>query len=335
MRRDNYTRTKAIFLINHIGLQNSKRIAELCSVSVATIYRWHHEFNLHGTITYQRHRRRKNWSSLPPNHIMIVVALLEEYPMLYMREVAHFIHTKTNVNYSPSQVHRAIVKYGFTHQVLEYRAREQCRLIREIYLEVISHYSAIQIVFADETHTKPENCRRKYGYGMLGQPAFRYVYGILHGQGTSSCGVCALGVDGMLSAYITEEIVDGDHFCQVLEKEILPQMRPFPEPHSVLILDNASTHNHDRIVFLCQHVGVRVHFLPPYSYDFSAIEPAFHEAKATLRSQHGLDDKPYTKEALLEALAQIGARTAIGYFRHCGITVSALEEEMALNGELF
>jgi len=309
MRRDNHTRTKVIFLINEVGLQNVRHIAELCDVSISTVYRWYHEFNLHGSITYRQVRRRKAWSSLRPEHLMIAVALLEEFPMMYMREIARIIHDRTDFEYSPSQVYHAITKYGFSHQVLEYRAREQCRLIRQVYSEVVSHYSALQIVFADETHTKPEDCRRKYGYGMLGQPAFHYVYGTLHGQGKSSCGICALGVDGMLAAYVTEENVDGDHFCRVLEQEILPQMRPFPEPHSVLILDNASTHDHDRIVYLCQQVGVRVHFLPPYSYDFSAIEPAFHEAKEILRAQHGLHDQPYTKEKFSEALAQIVSRS--------------------------
>lgn len=54
----------------------------------------------------------------------------------------------------------------------------------------------------------------------------------------------------------------------------------------VLGLDNSRTHQKDEIYALAAQFGIRVHFLPPYSYDFNPIELCFHLAKAHIKRNY-------------------------------------------------
>lgn len=121
----------------------------------------------------------------------------------------------------------------------------------------------------------------------------------------------------MISVSVTEENMNAAYFLNELEHSILPAMHPYPENESVLLLDNAPTHDHLRIIELCQRFGVICIFLPRYGYDLSPIEPAFHEIKAYIRRVYGLADG-VLQNRLEEACWQLPAHHAVNYFRHCG-----------------
>jgi hypothetical protein len=55
----------------------------------------------------------------------------------------------------------------------------------------------------------------------------------------------------------------------------LPKMNPWPQPHSVLIMDNASIHKSDALRLAVEAAGCLLVFLPPYSPDFNPIEESF------------------------------------------------------------
>jgi len=48
-------------------------------------------------------------------------------------------------------------------------------------------------------------------------------------------------------------------------------MNPFPEPYSILILDNASIHKGQYIFNLYEQKGIHLIFLPAYSPDFNLV----------------------------------------------------------------
>ena len=51
----------------------------------------------------------------------------------------------------------------------------------------------------------------------------------------------------------------------------------------MLILDNAVVHHSEEFVDLIEATGAMILYLSPYSPDFSAIEPCFHQVKARPR----------------------------------------------------
>lgn len=110
-------------------------------------------------------------------------------------------------------------------------------------------------------------------------------------------------------------------------------MSAFPLPRSVLILDNASIHDHARVIAACHLHGVRVIFLPPYSYDFNPIEDAFHVAKARLRRDFdertaGQDLKPKLEHALWNCCSP---EMACNLFENCFFGLSPADILYAKN----
>ena len=55
-------------------------------------------------------------------------------------------------------------------------------------------------------------------------------------------------------------------------------------PHSMVIVDNCSIHHDEGTVQMIQEVVAIVHFLPPYSPDYSPIEEAFSKVKAEMKA---------------------------------------------------
>jgi transposase len=118
-------RMLAITLANIHGKASIGMILEKCAISRATLYRWLSDFYNAGRVPTKFTRRKKAWSSLLPEHVVMMMKELESMPMLYMHEVADIIRNRTGYTYTASQIHRAAKKVGLTRHVLEYRAREQ------------------------------------------------------------------------------------------------------------------------------------------------------------------------------------------------------------------
>jgi transposase len=118
---------------------------------------------------------------------------------------------------------------------------------------------------------------------------------------------------------------DGDVFEEFIE-QLLQHCRPYPEPHSVLIMDNASFHHSDRILQMCRDAGVILLYLPPYSLDLNPIEEFFAELKAFIKKYwYEYEDNPHQNfTAFLEwCVSVVGdrERSAKGHFRHAGVNV--------------
>lgn len=324
-------RERVIGRVMNEGRQAIPTIAGQMRVSQASIYRWLDLFAETGSLQPHRRQATKGWACLEPEHVGYVLECLQNFPMLYMAELVLLVRIRYNVVYTAQQIHHAITKAGYTRKVLEYRAREQSQPLRQMYRNHIAQIPASCLVFMDETHCKPADLRRRYGYAYEGQPAFFYVFNSAHGEGTPCSALCALGIDGMISISTTEELMNGEYAFRMLEEEVLPMMRPFPQSKSVLVMDNAPTHNHAAIVDLCNRFGVIAIFLPPYSYDLNPIEFSFHQAKQAIRSQYGVNVR-FNEDRLREGLNVVSVEDAIRYYEHCGIVVTENEKQMARAG---
>ncbi|GHU54460.1 hypothetical protein AGMMS49975_14910 [Clostridia bacterium] len=74
---------------------------------------------------------------------------------------------------------------------------------------------------------------------------------------------------------------DADLFEGWLENIFAPCVRDISR--SVLIIDNASFHNKERIFDIADEYGFKVIFLPPYSPDLNPIEKLWANVKRRLR----------------------------------------------------
>jgi transposase len=64
----------------------------------------------------------------------------------------------------------------------------------------------------------------------------------------------------------------------------VPLLRPFPEPCSVVVIDNAAIHHDPRVEAAIHSVGALVKYLPAYSPDLMPSEFVFSQIKAKLRN---------------------------------------------------
>jgi transposase len=103
---------------------------------------------------------------------------------------------------------------------------------------------------------------------------------------------------------------DGFVFEEYIE-QLLHHCGRWPEPNSVLIMDNVSFHHSDRIEEMCRDAGVKVVYLPPYSPDQNPIEEFFAELKAFIKKQwRKFEESPHAafKEYLEWCVGVAGSR---------------------------
>lgn len=285
-----------------------------------TITKWRREWRIHNRSGPARTRRRKTYSRVPHEHLIHALRVLEMFPLLYEGELSEIIFQQTNYRYTNDQISRALDFEGFSRKKLDFRAKEQSIPLRILFRSAVSQFSANQLVFADETHAKPEDVRRKYGYAIDAKPAFMRIRNMAHGDSEPISALCAMSLDGIFAVRTVDKNVDTDLFIQTLEATFLPRMNPYPQPRSVLVLDNAPVHDMPRIVKACSEHNVVVLPLPAYSYDFNPIELAFHQAKESVRKIYGIVSGEIDQK-LIEGLNSVHRENAIHFFQHCGYEV--------------
>lgn len=131
--------------------------------------------------------------------------------------------------------------------------------------------------------------------------------------------------DGIILSRIFKGSTDTVFFESFI-KQLLQHCGKWPEPKSVLVMDNASFHHSDRIKQLYSDAGVKLLYLPPYSPDFNPIEEFFAELKAYIKkswSAYEANPEQGFHIFLRRCIHDIGAKqqSAEGHFRHTGITI--------------
>lgn len=93
-------------------------------------------------------------------------------------------------------------------------------------------------------------------------------------------------------------------------EQLLEHCGRWPEPKSVLAMDNASFHYTERIRELCSNAGVKLLYLPPYSPNLNLIEVFFAELKAFIRRNWQKRTCQDFKDLLEWSLDIVGARVS-------------------------
>jgi len=139
------------------------------------------------------------------------------------------------------------------------------------------------------------------------------VDAVPHGHWKISTLIAALDLHGLRCSMVLDGPVNGMAFQAFLAQVLAPQLRP----GDLVVMDNLSSHKGPRVAELIRAAQAELVYLPPYSPDFSPIEPAFSKIKQALRSlaARAVD---HLWSALQPVLDQITPSDAAGFFRHCG-----------------
>jgi transposase len=137
-----------------------------------------------------------------------------------------------------------------------------------------------------------------------------------HGKNTTL--IAALSLAGIATAMTVEGAVDRAAFDAFVTSVLAPTLRP----GQVVIWDNLSVHKSAIAPQVIAARGCQLLWLPPYSPDFSPIEPAFSKLKTALR-RSGARTREALDDAITAGLATITGADAIGWFAHCGYPIPA------------
>jgi transposase len=207
---------------------------------------------------------------------------------------------------------------GITRKRLSRIARERSRRKRlQFWLET-AEYRPDQFVFLDETRKDDRTTYRRYGratHGRRAEADIQFVRGIGYSV------LPAMSLDGFLAVDVVEGSWNMEAFERFVLFEVVPQMNPFPEKNSVLVMDNCRIHKSGFMLNILRGLGIRVHFLPPYSPDYNPIEQAFSVYKAWLR-RHGANVRTYPGSPIVILVRglyeSVGLEDIAGFFRNCG-----------------
>ena len=183
------------------------------------------------------------------------------------------------------------------------------RLEREQWRQRVAELDCSRLVFVDESGAKT-NLTRLYGRAPKGR---RVTEPAPHGHWSTTTLVGALRVNGQTAAMVLEGPINGESFLAYVEQVLAPGLLPA----DLVIMDNLSSHKGSGVEKAIAARGARLLRLPPYSPDLNPIEKMWSKVKAILRRL-----KARTAEALFQAirqaLAQITAQDARGWFHSCG-----------------
>jgi transposase len=251
---------------------------------------------------------------------------LAEKPGLYVEKMAILLFDEFNVVPSISSIKRALYQAGWSKKKAQQRASEQNPQLRDFYQHKMSKFRSFHLVFVDESGCDKWVGYRRTGWSPLGVTPIqvskfhlRQRYQILP----------AYAQDGVILSCIFKGSTDGSFFESFIEQHLRHCGR-WPEPKSVLVMDNASFHPSDRIKQLCSDANVKLLYLPPYSPDFNPIEEFFAELKARIKKDCTAYEENLDQgfQAFLRRCVQdVGAKkeSTERHFRHAGITVQEHE----------
>jgi transposase len=113
---------------------------------------------------------------------------------------------------------------------------------------------------------------------------------------------------------------DGPTDAAAFESFACDTLAPTLRRGDVVIWDNLQPHKVEAARAAVEGRGARVLFLPPYSPDYSPIEPMWSKVKQALRSVAAREDEALVA-AIGDALRSVTPQDVRGYFKHCGYVV--------------
>ncbi len=180
------------------------------------------------------------------------------------------------------------------------------RQARVEYWQEIRDIAAENLVFMDEAGVNLAMIRL-YARALKGQravgerPAKR-------GQNVSL--VNALSLRSPLAPLTILGSMDSMTFEAYIVRRVAPNLWP----GAVLVVDNSPTHKAtEEVITALEAVGARLMFLPPYSPDFSPIEPFWSKVKTILDSV-GARTYQALKEAIESAYSQVTSKDIRSWF---------------------
>lgn len=183
------------------------------------------------------------------------------------------------------------------------------RQAREVYREEIAGLPVERFKFVDESGANIA-MTRLFGRAARGE---RVPDAVPKNHGDNITLLGSLSCAGLDAVMTINGPVDTAVFRAYVSQVLVPTLTP----GDIVVMDNLGSHKVTGIREAIEAAGATLLYLPPYSPDWSPIEPCWSKLKTFLRAA-----KARTREALEDAIRiaidTITAADSRGWFLHCG-----------------
>ena len=244
----------------------------------------------------------------------LLLALVKADPAATLAELNQQFKDRTGVVVSDATISLTLRRRGITRKKLSYHAserdaRSRTRKARQQFHDAQPDLDPQRLIFIDEAGVNlgmarhygrsPSGCRAQADKPYHADPPLTLVG--------------ALSLDGVGAFMELEGAIDGHAFLGFVEQLLIPTLRPGDQ----VWLDNLSSHRVEGIQEAIEAQQAELHFLPPYSPEYSPIELLWAKLKAWLRGAAARTQEALDGE-LLNALDDITEKDIKGWFKHCG-----------------
>jgi transposase len=290
-------------------------IASNLNVSISTVSRTIALFMKTGSVAPRKKICRINFCFTEEEELLII-GLIFEHPSMYLDEIVREIVDLLGIEVSLSTVCRLLKRYGITRKKVRQVAQQRCYTLRGMYIAHIYNFDLNMLVWLDETGTDKRDQLRKYGYALRGVTPH---YHRLLSRGQRINAIACMCKEGLVALELVNGNVNGDIFYDFVRGCLIPNMQIFPNPHSVLIMDNCSIHHTDEVTSLLQNLGIVAMYLPPYSPDLMPLEESFSYVKNYLRRHDEvLQVISDPRDIINEAFLSISQEKFYAWIEHAG-----------------
>ena len=277
-------------------------------------------------------RRLYGATKAPPNRVgrkkisplaqQALVGLIDRDSDGSHSEMITFLCEEFQIDVSLSTLARCLKSEEITLKASARISDKQNPLLRDLHLHKRSDCQSFQMVCIDEAACNKQTTCRRRGRAKKGRRPTR--------KGDPSRGpnfqiLAALTQEGVELARVYQGSTNGTVFEDFLE-QLLEHCGKWPEPKSVLIMDNAPIHKSTKILQICANAKVRLLFLSPYYTDLNPIEEHFSEVKAFMRKERRYHEDLVQNDLqtfIFLAVDTVGAwkPSAEGHCRHADIAI--------------
>eukprot|EP00644_Phytophthora_capsici_P006574 jgi/Phyca11/118488/e_gw1.36.361.1 len=247
-------------------------LAHIYNKILKTISNWIRVYDETGTFERAASKTDKKFTE---SHRKWLFDFYQQRPLSFLDEAQEAFKRAHHISISISSVWRIIHAFGLTWKVLERRAMHIKEKGVFRFVEELSRidWSYQNLVFLDEVSFDNRGMVRKQGKpSRFGDFSRKPRVSIL----------AFIGVNGIIDYFNTEGTFDRVEFvkcCRSFAFSKRGQVRQYPGPNSVWILDGAGIHRHPDIVHFLRGIGVVPIFLPAYCPFFNPIEYLFGYVK--------------------------------------------------------
>ena len=269
-------------------------------------------FDRSGSVDHKPYLRDNQFKLITPVVELVLLHIVLQKPGIYLDEIRNELAEATGIHISASAICRCLKRVGYSRQRMKLVAIQRDDGLRAQFVSDVSLYEPEMLIFIDETGSDKRDSLRKYGYSLRGKPAKSHKI-ISRGRHVSA--IAMMSMNGILDVDIVHGSVNGEVFCDFVEKFLVPHLLPYNghNPHSVIILDNCSIHYCQDALQMIQQVGALVHFLPPYSPDYNPIEEAFSKPKSSMKAMEEEAQVMDIDTVIISAFTTITPSDCIGW----------------------